>query len=1100
MFTVKATYRNETRKFSYSASTRFPSYDDLHQQLCRVFPIHHPYYFSKLIFSPDASQPSRLLIGREVHSADEYNTCVAPMLHLSWSNALLRFTVYAETPDKASSVTSGPVEHSVKPVSEFYFSGTPATAVSNKTPSPNGPYHYISSALSPSHVPPPPIIFPSPRQSIQFPSPPLPFVDKSVTISSHASSQQNGSIYCNTKMQSPASHDCSASQGKAEIQALLSSFKEDLDQLLSNLFGSAHDAGSEHINKGGEIETKVESNLSENEDRSMASPVHEEQGPASPEPPKWCFVCRAQFNGPWYGCIKCPWHSVCVTCIDKSGPTHTSSFGPSHVVERHASSRATLPNAPPNIPSDVNAGGDSRVTDVPPSIHRGVMCDNCNEIIVGIRHKCLDCEDYDLCGVCMGSGTAGRHNPFHEFFDIATPGRVFVHTVFNRGPPNDGSVNNAEPHSSLRRENERDIGAGHILHNATCNLCDSPIEGDRYISTLVTIRDYLAFEYYNESTWLKTVLRRITHEQHPNHGFVKVEKPENLMMRNALSVSSTKHYATCNACKQRICGVRYKCMHTNCPDFDLCASCEALPIPVHPAIHPLLKMKTVDTVIPTVYRFGQKSLIEQYGGEMAFSDLPTRNSSHCDRSRSSSASFGTPKVDTRDIVASLSPGPDGLQHYAHTAQVSDTGKPVEVFESRIHTPLAVLTSQIISRNGCEMSVGKEEEEPPYPAFKSPLVRPSSCSAHSSEDQVAHSVLMPSQSPPAEESNLPAHLPDSSYDTFHESWPGFSRGIKHLTRSHSSSSKAQESLVELSLGTGFTRPHGSGSVGDLVAPSLFEPDVQMVQMSPSVVTSAPRSPSISTCLAASTYAAPVNVEEEAQSNQKMTPQIPSTYPRLNSAFLADTTVPDGQIFPPGAEFVKSWRLLNNGDNAWPETTEIQFLAGESFAHDSEQLAKVGKVDPGEEIDVWTGELKAPEVAGRYVSYWRLSDGQGNLFGGSIWVDVTVVEHNNVEEASEDSLASSSIIMPAYASSAVIDHLSHRKAFSVELASLATSKPATNEALSDDGSSFSLISNSPSDHGDLSVWQDSPLYVEVPTPESATPAEYVVLYDSSSSEED
>ena len=49
-------------------------------------------------------------------------------------------------------------------------------------------------------------------------------------------------------------------------------------------------------------------------------------------------------------------------------------------------------------------------------------------------------------------------------------------------------------------------------------------------------------------------------------------------------------------------------MHPECPDYDLCESCEALPIAIHPDNHPLLKMKAADTVIPTVYRVGQKDL------------------------------------------------------------------------------------------------------------------------------------------------------------------------------------------------------------------------------------------------------------------------------------------------------------------------------------------------------------------------------------------------------------------------------------------------------------------------------------------------------------
>jgi hypothetical protein len=46
------------------------------------------------------------------------------------------------------------------------------------------------------------------------------------------------------------------------------------------------------------------------------------------------------------------------------------------------------------------------------------------------------------------------------------------------------------------------------------------------------------------------------------------------------------HRAGCNSCGSVIRGTRYKCMHPSCKDFDLCANCEALPIP--PAAMPSL--------------------------------------------------------------------------------------------------------------------------------------------------------------------------------------------------------------------------------------------------------------------------------------------------------------------------------------------------------------------------------------------------------------------------------------------------------------------------------------------------------------------------------
>ena len=44
-------------------------------------------------------------------------------------------------------------------------------------------------------------------------------------------------------------------------------------------------------------------------------------------------------------------------------------------------------------------------------------------------------------------------------------------------------------------------------------------------------------------------------------------------------------------CDNCIIGTRYKCTHPSCPDYDLCEGCEASPNCVHPASHPMLKIK-----------------------------------------------------------------------------------------------------------------------------------------------------------------------------------------------------------------------------------------------------------------------------------------------------------------------------------------------------------------------------------------------------------------------------------------------------------------------------------------------------------------------------
>lgn len=55
---------------------------------------------------------------------------------------------------------------------------------------------------------------------------------------------------------------------------------------------------------------------------------------------------------------------------------------------------------------------------------------------------------------------------------------------------------------------------------------------------------------------------------------------------------ATKHFATCDECSERICGMRYKCQV--CPDFDYCDSC----IDKADALHPLHTFTSLDRVKP----------------------------------------------------------------------------------------------------------------------------------------------------------------------------------------------------------------------------------------------------------------------------------------------------------------------------------------------------------------------------------------------------------------------------------------------------------------------------------------------------------------------
>lgn len=704
------------------------------------------------------------------------------------------------------------------------------------------------------------------------------------------------------------------------------------------------------------------------------------------------------------------------------------------------------PTPVPNPVPTPTPAPDREATPTPgPVVHSGIICDVCQDTVIGVRHKCLDCPDYDLCTTCIMSGSAEQHNPFHEFFEIEEPGRVVVHTVFSGDGEMDSSwtgrrtTENASPRVV---PNSTFASAAPVAHHATCDLCDSKIRGTRY--KCVNCIDFDTCSSCFE----------ITPEQHPHHGFVKIHNVDDLLMRDGLA-ANTRHYATCDGCKKIIYGIRYKCMHPDCPDFDLCAMCESHPIPIHPSKHPMLKMKTADTIVPTVYRVGQTTLINSGPFAKCIKEedkaLPTPLMP---------TEFENEKLEIEALTEELKSQPSSLASstvgFKLPPLALDSRKDLfcefwpkvteELKEREMQTvfhkqdvpqpkPPASTTGREYVQKFAELTDPFRDPEPKSIGLHSPEL--------STQPLLSHPVSVPTPPEMLQQRSTPI--------TAH---------IRALVASMDSSPSPQ-----------FT-PSLAASTGSLDDASQNE------------------STSVVACIH----------DPEGQS--------------LVGRFLFDTTVPNGQIFPPGAEFVKSWRILNDGPRDWPESTELHYTAGENFAlAHSSQSVKVGKVTAGFEVDVWTGELKAPETPGRYRGCWRLSDGEGTYFGSSLWVDIVVAEPSHQSDGSEGSLASSSVIMmPQSAGSArstapsdLAGPLGSRHTFPlVRDSSIGTvSKLSMDDAASDAGSigsSVSLISVPSSDDEDAEDWQDSRSHAPTSAETLRDAAEYIVLFDDTSSDED
>jgi hypothetical protein len=119
------------------------------------------------------------------------------------------------------------------------------------------------------------------------------------------------------------------------------------------------------------------------------------------------------------------------------------------------------------------------------------ICDSCKVRIRGIRHKCKECRDYDLCESCIVNKE--EVHPSHDFQAIEKP---------------------VAPVSPICPFIQRETDPSKAIHWATCDQCQKRIIGLRFKCD--SCDDYdLCGECF-----------QVQEEVHPDHEFTIIEKPE----------------------------------------------------------------------------------------------------------------------------------------------------------------------------------------------------------------------------------------------------------------------------------------------------------------------------------------------------------------------------------------------------------------------------------------------------------------------------------------------------------------------------------------------------------------------------------------------
>lgn len=307
-------------------------------------------------------------------------------------------------------------------------------------------------------------------------------------------------------------------------------------------------------------------------------------------------------------------------------------------------------------------------------------------------------------------------------------------------------------------------------------------------------------------------------------------------------------------------------MHPDCPDFDLCENCEALPISVHPPNHPMLKMRNPDTMVPRVIRTFNSGL-------------------------SASASTSLP--------------------HRTTSEVSVTAA-----EALVET--AEASVQLVQPETAEAAVSATVSAADVATGITRLIGPSTAPMH------RHETLAP--------------------------------GLRLLS----------------DLGVVVATPDLAGSSAKTASPFMqpqelfYSGPTTPVSEQPELIQSRSITPVLEMPeVAERANAGPILIPTPAPlfSRFPVAPKSRAGSFDLHALFISDNYVQDGQVFPAGAEFIKSWRMQNDGDIAWPETTTVAFVAGDRLPAyvGAPTSYPVGRVEPGQVVTIYAHDMKVRVIS-------------------------------------------------------------------------------------------------------------------------------------------
>ncbi len=121
-----------------------------------------------------------------------------------------------------------------------------------------------------------------------------------------------------------------------------------------------------------------------------------------------------------------------------------------------------------------------------------------------------------------------------------------------------------------------------------------------------------------------------------------------------------------------------------------------------------------------------------------------------------------------------------------------------------------------------------------------------------------------------------------------------------------------------------------------------------------------------------------------------PTQPQSSTADSAVYITDVTFPDGSVVRPGEQFIKTWKLQNNGKTTWTKDYAVLYLEGVLYGTGDQLMFKLPvEVKPGDFAEI-SVPFTAPTAPGNYGSYWKMYNSSGFVFGDVFSINIIVGE--------------------------------------------------------------------------------------------------------------